>query len=401
MSVLATWSGPRSVPLLVAILALGACTPKVNLEVLRPADIPVPAHIRTLAVIDRAEPANVGEGILSVIEGALTGEGIMADRHAAGEAVRGLYEQVGSSPRFKVVQPSIDKKTAESDIFDKELSWKAAKRIAKDAGADAIVALEAFDSDSNVATQREVVEETVDGKTVRRNEWTASRDTQVLSAWRIYDVKNEVVVDDLRDHNWTSSWNGSGSTEGQAISALPSVYDSVQVVGYGAGRDYGVRIAPSYIYVTRDYFVARDPRLKSAKAHVDARDWAGAMEIWEAMTKDPEPKLRAKAWYNIALAHEVEGRLSEAQGAIKKAVVEWSTGRTRNYLTTIEIRLSEERRLKEQLKVPPKPEPKVVVPVDDGGVKRPEEPAPKERPEEPAPKERPQDDGPKKRPDPK
>ncbi|MBT3218722.1 MAG: hypothetical protein HN348_06490 [Proteobacteria bacterium] len=383
----------------VVVFGVG-CVPRAYISVLEPADVALPNHIETLAVMDRSRPANAGQGILGTIEGALTGEAIGADREAGREAVRGLVETVEASPRFEVVVPPFDR--SESNLFDRELSWKTVRRICKDYDAQALVSLEALDSDSWVQEDSYVETDTDDhGREVRRKVFTAQRETRIMSAWRVYDVRDDSLLDDLRDYAMADTWEAEGHNPAEARQHLPPLFDTVVSVGYESGLAYGRRIAPTWVNVQRSYFGGGDPRMVEAKRHVKADDWEGAESLWREITKEADPKMRGKAEFNTALALEVRGKLHKALEMAKKAAVDLHNFRSRNYITILEMRILDQQRLRDQMATPkPKPEqipgphptPDLAVPADDrlerpepedGKLERPEpEDGKLERPEE-------------------
>lgn len=343
-------------PLILSLAAtlLAGCGPSIHMEVMRPADVSIPGHVQKLALVDRSAPANTGQAVLGTLEGLVTGESILEDRDGAAAAMNGLTTYLADSPRYEVAQVSISKETAESNLWDKELSWRAAKRIAKMADADAVVSLEAFDSDSYTDVTSSVREEsTPSGGTARTTVFHAQRETRVIAAWRVYDVENKVILDDLRDHPTARTWEEDGDSRTDAMAQLPSRRDTVMDLGYVSGEWYARRIAPTYIWVSRGYYGKGDPRLKDAKNYVKASDWQGAMEIWEGLLGNPDPKLRGKAEYNMAVALEVAGDLQGALSFAKKAAVSLPKGRTRDYVRTLKGRVRDQARLEEQLAPPP------------------------------------------------
>lgn len=342
---------------LAALALLSACAPSIHVEVLRPADVALPAEIETLAVLDRSGPRNTGQAVLGTLEGLATGEGIMEDREAATHATEAVVQVLSSSPRFDVVVPSVSRKDAESNLWDRTLSWKAARRITRKSGADALVALEAFDSDSSTSVGTRVEESTSSsGNKVREIVHVAERETRVVSAWRVYWPTQELLLDDLRDYQSVRTWEEEGSTRDEALGRLPSRRDSVYEMGWVAGDSYARRIAPSYVWVRRVYYGGGSPAMKEAKRHVKAGDWQGATEIWLQVVETDDRKLRGKAEMNLALAHEVGGDLEVALEWARQAAVDLANGKSRRYVTTLELRLMDQRRLEEQL-APAAPEP--------------------------------------------
>ncbi len=338
------------------ILACGAvgCGPAVTLRVLEPAAVTVPPAVETVALVDRSRPSNAGEGVLGVLEGIVTGEAIGVDTEGRVQALQGLSSGLSNSPRFRVVKTITSREEVESSLFDEGMSWGAARDLCAQIGCQGIVALEAFDSDSRVQTsvERERYKDD-EGNWHSKAVHTAERSTHVLVAWRLYDVAGERVIDDLRDHGSDNTWKGKGSSEREARNRIPSQYDTVTELAFESGEYYAARIAPTWVLVRRSYFAGGDDRLKEAKIYVKADDWPAAREIWMGMAEDPDPKLRGKAEFNLALAAEVEGMLGRAVEWARLAAEHHPKPKLRGYLYTLEARWAAQELLREQLEGAP------------------------------------------------
>lgn len=335
----------RVLSLLPLALAAG-CMPSIHVEVLKPADITLPPDVQTVAVLDRSAPKNTGQAVLGTLEGALTGEGIMEDRDGASQAVTAVVDVLRDSPRFDVVIPNVDDQTAQSNLWDTELSWPVARRVANRSGAQAIVSLEAFDSDSSTETRVEVVER----EDHRETRHVAERETRVLAAWRLYYLgENPVILDDIRDHSSEDTWEHTADSRDEALRELPSRRRTVMDLGYLSGEWYGMRIAPTFVLVGRSYYAKGHPALKNAKAHVKARDWEGAVKLWRRIKDLDDPKVKGRAQYNLALAREVNGDLEGALDLARRASRNLQNHRAARYVDTLERRLREQRVVEEQM----------------------------------------------------
>lgn len=84
---------------LFVALSLASCMQSTTLRVLQPAQLTVPEHINTMALVDRSNSSN---GWVNVLEGLFTGEAIGQDRKSRLEAVSGLTDALTRTPRFQV-----------------------------------------------------------------------------------------------------------------------------------------------------------------------------------------------------------------------------------------------------------------------------------------------------------
>ena len=337
----------------VALLACG-CTPKVHLRVLEPSEIHVPAHVQQVAYVDRSEAQNLGQNVVGAIEGLLTGEEIGQDhagRDAASENVRRILNE---SPRFEIVEPG--QIAVSSSLYDEQMSWKAARKVCRAAGCQGIVALESFDSDSDVTTREEEYTEDVEGREVHKKQWHATRETHVRTSWRFYDVETKHVVDQVSEHDSHDSWEETASSETGAIESLPAPSERVREMGAQAGEHYGRRIAPSYVTVTRAVFIHGDEHLAAMKHHVKAGLWPEAEVAWiDIWNSDAHNKVKARAAHNIAVCKEIEGDLASAIEWARKSAVMWPRGRTGRYVHLLEERQRQAERLREQMSAPEAP----------------------------------------------
>jgi hypothetical protein len=339
---------------LVVLPLLGACAPAISVRVLQPAMVSMPPEVKTLAIVDRAGAQGAGEQVLSAIEGALTGESIMGDREGAKRALETFVTVVEEGPRFEVVRPSLSKEQTDSGIWDDELGWGKVRKICEASHADALVALEVFDSDSNMIINPSTL---ADG-TVQFN---AKRDSYVLTAWRVYYPKDKLILDDVRDRKYTQSWTGEGSTREAAIGAIPGANDSIIGLGANAGDAYGRRISPNFQWVRRAYYKKGNDQLKRVGREFEAQDYDGAGADLRTLVSDDtlDMKTRGKAEFDMALYYETMGDLESALVWSKKAAVDLGNKKSRGYVQIISQRLADQKLLEEQMKIAPDAPPPV------------------------------------------
>lgn len=331
-------------------LLLSACMPSIHLDVLESADIYVPIHIEKIAVVDRSAPPAGGGTALAILEGALTGEGIMEDRTGAARALSAVTEGLAASPRFEVARPPIDLEGAVAGAMPDPLRWKRVTKICEQSGSDALLTLAAFDSDSWVSVQPFTETITTEaGKEVEVTRFAAERDTQVRVGWRLYDPTDKIIVDMLKGDESRMTWNHSGDTEAAARAQLPSQGSTVADVGAEAGHAYSRRIAPGWITVTRRYYAKGHPTLKETKGMVQAGKWKQATRAWRTLLDNPDPKIRGRARFNLALANERAGNLDKALFQARKADADLGNGKSSTYVAELQARVADAERLEQQM----------------------------------------------------
>jgi len=78
------------------------------------------------------------------------------------------------------------------------------------------------------------------------------------------------------------------------------------------GRFFGSKIIPTWLTVERLYYKSNNQNMLLAEKYALNNEWLKAAEIWNKQTRNKNPRMAAKACYNIALACEMEGKLDAA-----------------------------------------------------------------------------------------
>ncbi len=333
----------------VLLLSVVSCKmSSVSVNVLKPAEITIPSAINTLAVVNRSLPGE-GNHLNNAIEGILSGEGLFVDRQASERTVSGVGDALLNSPRFKVTIPTgIDIRGTGTSRFPEPLEWAKVEDICKKFSADALITLETFDS--NVGRKMEQKERTrkQDGETISYIEYKAHMDIGIEAGWRIYYPKEKRIVDQnvFVDHMY---WDGVGKSEEEAWSRLPKPRYAIKDAGYFAGKQYGIRISPMWVWVSRQYYVKANEDFKNAKMFVKSNQWEEAEKLWTKHKDSPDMKIRGYAAYNLALAAEIKGDLDLALTLAKKAYSEFKIKKALSYSKVIQQRIYDQQRLEEQM----------------------------------------------------
>ncbi len=334
------------------LLLLVSCNRHTNLTVLQPAQMKIPEHIATVAVVDRSKPS---KGWLNVLEGVLTGEAIGQDRQSRAEAVRGLSAALTRTPRFSVKNTGIEMTGSKAGAnLPAPLDWSEVERICAQYGADAVVTIESFDSDNAAAARRsETKRKDKNGKEYIDVLYNAHMRTGVRMGWRMYDPKTKIILDEFTTDDYLER-DASGKDERTALNNLPSAVDISRSVAYNGGQRYGSRIAPLYVQVSRTYYAKAKgytEQMKQASNYARSNDWKRAAEIWKniEVRATDNRKAAGRAAYNMAIASEVNGNLELAQEWAQKASGKYGNKKARNYIQVIQQRQNDARKVEYQM----------------------------------------------------
>lgn len=339
----------RSLVLLfIAAVIFNSCTNSVYVQALQPADIMMPSHFQKIVVAERIRPSKENKAV-NIIEGVLTGEGLQADRDGGFACLGGLKESLLKTPRYTIVESNAELRGTGTANFAPPLSWDLVEKICTENGAEGLVVLEAFDSNSGLTMgtrprkvkSKEGVETTV-------LEHVANMRMTIQSGWRIYDFKNKQIVDEFRGQDYLD-FTGAGMNPDAAVAGLPIKREALKRTGYHAGGSYGYRIAPQWIRLHREYYTKGSGALKKAKRMVRVNDWKGAAEIWRGRTTSKDRKEAGRAMFNMAVASEVFGNLESAKEWADKAYKEKNNKKALQYSYQLQRRMKDAEVLKQQM----------------------------------------------------
>ena len=323
-----------------------------NLNVLQPADIMLPQSFQKFVLADRTRPAKGnGQQALNVLEGILTGEGAFQDKWAAEDCIEGLRQKLLQTPRYSVTVASVDtalKGTGRRQTMP-PLDWATVAKMVGNDTTTGLIVLEAFDSNTNLFN--EVVQTTqrgANGENIQVPEYRAHGRIDVYCVWRIYDLKTKTIVDQFTQES-QQQFDGSGPTQAAAEAKLPSRRDMVSRAGVAAGMQYGHRISPQWVLVSRDYYKKGSPTLKATAKLVRYNNWKQATDNWNKESTSSDPKVARRASYNMALAAEQNGQLDLALQWAERAQ-QMGEKKAARYIMILQQRQYEQQKLQEQMK---------------------------------------------------
>lgn len=327
---------------------------QVPLEILIPAQINISKRIKNIGIVNRSLPERRRK-VLNFLEGFISGESIMADRIGSEYCLKGLAETLNNSPRFNAVIISGENlKGTGTRAFPSQLNWGRVRQICDKYRVDALVTLETFDSNIFLdIDKRKVKRKTKDKKTkkkviVKSFVYDAVLNIDVNSGWRIYDPDKSSIAD-MNIYMDRKSWSSTGKTRKDARRKFPSKREAINLSGFNSGIMYGARISPTWINVSRDFYVKGSPELKEAKRYVHSRDWKRATKVWKKLLNRNDKKIAGRAAYNLAFAAEVKGDFDNAYRWAKISYEKYGNKKAFLYIRQIRDRISDKYRLEEQL----------------------------------------------------
>jgi hypothetical protein len=314
--------------LIVIAFAAGGCSKYayVSLNYPQPPVAYLPGDVHSIAIVNRSLPGEGHDGDKNM-EAILTTEIAGSDRLASDECIKGVYDAVMGLENTELVIPaSLRMEGTGTRELPELLEWEKVEEICGKEGADLLLVLENFDSNTDllVSAARDQVAAIITTG-APKPVLPGQVKVHVTSYWRLYDPVTRKIVDQYRHDSYMAF-----DTHGGILppTALPEA-------AYAAGRAYMERYLPSYYTVRRElYQRSGGPARQQFRAgyrRSAVANWQGATEIWEELTKGPQRKTAGRACLNMAVANEVMGHSDVALGWAQKSYEFYNNKLGRDY----------------------------------------------------------------------
>ncbi|NNE03614.1 MAG: hypothetical protein HKN52_10655 [Eudoraea sp.] len=334
----------------VAFLLLTGCeaTQTVMLTSLEPAPVLLSKEIKRIGIIDESitlkkeEYSDKLDELVSIEDGQL-------QKQWKDAAINGLYGELLRDQRFDTILMlnNIEKKGKVIQDENAEIPWESIKQLCDMHNIDAVFSLAYYDTDTQISVKKTSMEELdLLRMRVKVAAQEVTLETLIENGWRIYDPYNKEIIDELT----FSDQIISSAKETTSFRALESMYDrkdSIIAKSRSTGSTYGLRLLPFNKQIERDYFIKGTPNFVKAAQLVQEDKWNEASALWQLETINQNPKIQAKACFNMAVYMEVSDDLPQAIAWIHKSIGYDDTKKSTAYLAALKHR-SEQNFIAEQ-----------------------------------------------------
>lgn len=328
--------------LLLATSLLASCSPTstLTLSVPQPSNVFLSKEVKNVGIINRSVP-NVKYGKLDVIDKILTAEEKNLDIDAANKSILGLQTALKENSRFEniTVIDSLLLKDYGIDVFSPELNQEEIEKLCSQNNLDAIYELSFFDTDALVSykTTNDMLPNAF-GIKIPTLVHHVTINTRIKSGWRIYDNIAKTLSDQFsRNDNVVVS--GSGINPVKAYETIKNRKNEVFRISEKVGQNYAYEIIPYTIRERRLYFVKGNSNFEKAQRRAQTGDWDGAGELWNIETKNSDPKLAGRAYYNMAIINEINGNLKQALDWASKSYSDYGIKEALQYTRILKSRI--------------------------------------------------------------
>lgn len=328
------------VVLFVSVVSLWGCgTARISFNVLTPAPVTIPEGIHKIALLNRTAASDED---LNRLESFLTGEGKDRDKVPAQFVLDGLAGSLENSTDYTVVRiPGLMKGSPTGGNFPLLLSWETVEQLCRKYDADAIIALESYDSDFLYAPDV--------GRVLAGEDADASAIANIQCGFRFYDPVNRLLLDEFH-FNHRHAWNpqmGLVLSSAIILKQKPKVIREASTL---AGRVYAERVTPLWYRVSRDYFkrAGGNPDVGIGARMMESNNWDEALAALERAVNQGSRKSRGRAAHNLAVVYEILGDLETAKAWATKAWGYYKERKSKEYGYLLTNRIQEQERLDQQ-----------------------------------------------------
>jgi hypothetical protein len=340
-------TGSRGIVIIIFLLLLSCDTVReISIEVLVPAEVTIPENIQSVAFVNRSYTPwlarNPEDTLYRPKEDLYILDTIINNKFFIG-----LFDALNSSPLFNLEDPiTFQFRRSDSSRFPDPLSVENLRYITDSLYTDAIISLEGYRvSDSlTVWDQSNDIWLEPDYYFI---EYKFDYIVEGTMQWRIYDGIYGILIDEFITTD-TTEWTVYGDSEG-AINELPEVVDAYREYSYQRGYDFGMRVSPSWSQVRRFYFITGNKNIRKAAELAFSEKWEAAAGLWKQESSSSDPKIGAKAAFNLALYSEKKDLLIPAIDWATKSYELVQEKYTKTYIEILEKRKLNKLKLERQI----------------------------------------------------
>jgi hypothetical protein len=307
----------------------------VQIEVMKPAEIVLPATINKLLLINNWSTQQTG------LTNPNQKNKYQLDTLTTQNIIQNLGVYLAESPRLDSAQFLNQMIYRQAKDLFKPIVWDDVNRLCQASQTDALLSLEAFGMVDSLVRMTYF-----DGIS-----YTSYTNLKLLvsSMWRIYDAENQQVFLKWWQHdtlyfsnieNINQYYHVIESEKGKAWLAN-SIAEKVAL-------KTSDKLAPYWLTENRYYFNIYTDEMMKAAGLAQRDKWIEAARIWQIMSKNKHTYIASAACHNMALVCEVQGRLDIAVVWLEKSLTKQYNQISYDYMKLLKKRLNEEEILDKQ-----------------------------------------------------
>lgn len=310
----------------------------VEFEVLEPASVSIPEEVNQLIVLNRA-PISLNSFEKKDVEGLEQRHLMILDTMIVKSIQRGLLNVFQESPIDRFHRPIfLDDRREDTAMLDAlVLTRREVDDICLNSRGDAILSLESYFLD-----YKEHIQSFSDSY------FTASRyyEISTILKWIIYLPGSPRPFD---SYTMADTLYFTEIMDGEIVKRFTTSQMLTESF-YKSGRKYGRYLVPVWDKTTRKLYKGKEEELRKASKLTNQGKWDEAYEIWEGLSLSEDNNSAAKAFYNMAIYHELDDDLQRASFLANEALNRDTLELIRSYKEEMDTRILNQKELIKQVR---------------------------------------------------
>ena len=334
---------------LMGIISSCGVTHQVSVQTMEPAPVDLSSNIKRIGIINESLVLDNPE-VSSDLEAWVTYSDKQLSEAAKEAALAGLFDELSKDSRFDTILLIQNTKNdlLGSKSESNEIPWHAMEELCTRYEVDALFALASYETDTQISVKKTKFDQKdMLRERIALNGHEITLETLIENGWRIYDPFNKIILDEITLNNQIIS-KAKGEDPIMAFHAIEDRTDSVLVISKKTGSNFGLRLQPYSQTISRPYFAKGTENLEKADTMAKSENWQSAAELWKLDMSHPKPKMRSRAYFNLAVVNELHGDLDTALDWAAKSYGEYESKLTEQYLDALNQRLSRQKQLEDQ-----------------------------------------------------
>lgn len=301
-----------SIWILLLSLFLQGCVANysvVEFEILEPATVEFPDHVKQLVFLNRAPiTLDIWEDQNQI--GMDYRQLVLLDTLIINNLLKGVLEVLRKSPVDKFHTPFYlsERRTDTALLEDKMLTRREVDYLCDTIMADAIVSLEFYSVgiDQHFDYYKDPSDE------IQNHYYEVYNSLK----WNIHLPGSPRPFD---SYTMVDTLFFPAIIDGEFLEYFAGV-DMLRELFFNSGYKYGSYLVPVWNQTSRLLYKGKNDSLELAVKHTDEGDWESAFSIWKNMTTLEDSTLVAKAYHNMAVYFELEDKLDSASFMLNLAL---------------------------------------------------------------------------------
>lgn len=287
--------------LLMAALSGCVSYSHFQMEVLRPAALTVPPHIKSVMVVDNSFPIldSVAVDITTNVSYVSYIPEVVDT--ASSITIKQLVKELNNRQFFDTVHCISQVFNGKNGYRHKPISISQLHTKADSLGVDGVVVLNDYTYKPSLVFSR----------ISENNLFECDQSLSYVINWVFIDLTEKRVIDQFVQID-TLSWKGVMGGYNYPVIGIPTLSEAIaEMAGY-MGFYHADHLAPYWENVSRHYYTFGAGFFPEAEMHLKRNQWAEAEKVWYYIYKNSKGIRKAHLAHNIALAKESQSQFEDA-----------------------------------------------------------------------------------------